>query len=73
MTSQAEAIRIIAEGISRPVRLELIAMLKELFNVLTNLDVLCPVETPKCHAYLRFEKLNRLLAALLELEKQEEG
>lgn len=72
MVVQSEAVRIVAEGISRAARQELIAMLKELFSVLANLDVLCPIETPKCHTYLRFEKLNRLLAVLMELEKQEE-
>ena len=66
MITRENEIEAIVSGMSEPARVHLISMLGELFNTLANLDAICPTQCPPCHAYMKFERLNKLLAALLE-------
>jgi len=54
----------IVAGMSDYARGRLIALLGEVFNVLDNLDVVCPMYVPPCEAYLRFNELRELLRTL---------
>lgn len=63
---QNEIIEGIVSGMSKTARTHLISMLGELFTTMANLDAICPTPCPPCHAYMKFERLNQLLASLLE-------
>ncbi len=75
MIMQHNEVEEIVAGMSDTARVQLISLLGELFNTLANLDAICPTPCPPCHAYMKFERLNQLLAALLEkhAETQEDA
>ncbi len=72
MLAPCEELGDIKLGISRPARIELINLLTELFNVLSNLEVLCSNPPPGCTKYMNFKKLKELLNLLIEAERSEE-
>jgi hypothetical protein len=62
----SEEPRLIAAGMSANTRMRMTALLSEMFDVLENRDVICPMYIPPCAAHLRFEELRSLLVALNE-------
>jgi hypothetical protein len=61
----------IVAGTSEQAQLHLMTLLSELFNTLLNLDVLCSLPHMPCQQYMKFEKLNRLLIALVEAQQKQ--
>lgn len=54
----------VAAGISDSARRRLVPMLGEVFNVLDNMEVLCPNMAMYCREYVGFKQLRSLLVML---------
>ena len=63
-TDSTDSVMEIVVGCTPNARNQLGHLLSELFRVLDNLDILCPVIRPSCHDHLQFKNLRRLYSVL---------